>query len=372
MNCTKLDVAIVLESLNVGGLERVMVTFAEGLAAEGHKVEIVLLRGGGILIAQVPPAIAIVDLKARSSLFAIPALISYFRRKKAVSTVTAGDHISIIAVVAHRLACGRGPIVVTQQSNVSKVRANAKSLKVKFISSLVHFVYPLADRVVCASEDVATDLIAIRAIPSEAATVIYNPIVRPEIIRLGNEKPEGIGLPRDSRPLIVGFGRLSPEKNFPLLIDAFAILRKTREAHLSIIGDGPERARLRAQVSALGLGADVTLTGYLSNPYALVKASKVFALSSNFEGLPTVLVEAMALGVPVVATDCRSGPREILEGGRWGKLVPVGDADALASGIADALDGRLAIPSLAVLTDRFGVENAIRRYVPLLMPKFET
>jgi glycosyltransferase involved in cell wall biosynthesis len=130
---------------------------------------------------------------------------------------------------------------------------------------------------------------------------------------------------------------LTRQKNFPNLIRAFAEVRKTQTLRLMILGEGEERAALEALVHELGLSADVELPGFVPDPLAYIKRAALFVLSSDWEGLPTVLIEALALSTPIVATDCKSGPREILDGGRWGRLVPVGDASALAAAIAAAL-----------------------------------
>jgi glycosyltransferase involved in cell wall biosynthesis len=139
----------------------------------------------------------------------------------------------------------------------------------------------------------------------------------------------------------MGIGRLAPKKDFPTLLRAFAEIRGKYRARLMILGEGPARGELEALVRELDLEADVALPGFVENPYAYLARANLFVLSSRWEGLPTVLIEAMFCGVPVVATDCPSGPREILGGGRYGTLVPVGDMDALTHAMEAGLSGKI-------------------------------
>jgi glycosyltransferase involved in cell wall biosynthesis len=165
----------------------------------------------------------------------------------------------------------------------------------------------------------------------------------------------------------MGVGRLNPQKDFGTLLRAFAALRREREARLIVLGEGEEREALARLAAELGVANDVDMPGFADNPYAHMSKAALFVLSSRFEGLPTVLVEAMACGTPVVATDCPSGPSEILEGGRLGGLVPVGDADALARAMAEALDRPVPTELLCARAADFAVERAVDRYLELLL-----
>ena len=165
--------------------------------------------------------------------------------------------------------------------------------------------------------------------------------------------------------MILGVGRLTQAKDFPTLIRAFALVRKKRAARLMILGEGEERPKLEALVRELGLEREVTLPGFVDNPYKYMKRAAVFVLSSKWEGFGNVLVEAMALGTPVVSTDCPSGPAEILENGRWGRLVPVGDVYALAEAIIETLDEEHH-PDVANRAKDFAVELAVEKYINVL------
>ena len=166
-------------------------------------------------------------------------------------------------------------------------------------------------------------------------------------------------------PVILGVGRLTQAKDFPTLIRAFALVRKKHPARLMILGEGEERSKLETLVQELGLEKEVSLPGFVDNPYKYMKRAAVFVLSSKWEGFGNVLVEAMALGTPVVSTNCPSGPAEILENGRWGRLVPVGDVYALAEAIIETLDEEHH-PDVANRAKDFAVELAVEKYINVL------
>jgi glycosyltransferase involved in cell wall biosynthesis len=170
----------------------------------------------------------------------------------------------------------------------------------------------------------------------------------------------------DQPPVILGVGRLTAQKDFVNLLRAFAIVKQSRPSRLVILGDGPERAALGDLIDRLDLVSDVDMPGFDANPYSYMSRAAVFVLSSAWEGLPTVLIEAMACGTPVVATDCRSGPAEILVGGRFGELVPVGDAAALAAAILRTLE-RPSPQALRVRAGDFSIERAVDRYADLAL-----
>jgi glycosyltransferase involved in cell wall biosynthesis len=201
-----------------------------------------------------------------------------------------------------------------------------------------------ADAIIAVSEGVADDVSRIARIPRNRVSVIYNPVLTPDLVRAAAARPSHSWFEDACCPVVLGVGRLTPQKNFRLLIDAFALVKREQDARLVILGEGPERAALEAQIQSRGLEGTVSLPGFVENPYACMARAAVFALSSDFEGLPTALIESLALATPVVATDCESGPREILSTGGIGALVPVGDVEGLALAIGRALKSRAPRP----------------------------
>jgi glycosyltransferase involved in cell wall biosynthesis len=171
---------------------------------------------------------------------------------------------------------------------------------------------------------------------------------------------------RGGPPVVVAAGRLEGQKNFPLLLEAFARLRRERPARLLILGEGRKRAPLEEQARALGIEDDLALPGFIDNPYAAFSRAALFVLSSDHEGLPAVLIQALACGCPVVSTDCPHGPAEILDHGRYGELVPVRDAPALAAAMARTLDHPLPAQTLRARGGEFSLASSVNRYLELL------
>jgi len=285
----------------------------------------------------------VVDLRARRVLTALPALVRYLRRTQPVAMASVLDHANVVALWARRIARAPRRVVVIEQNTLSQVAGNASSWRDRILPRVAARFYPWADSVVGVSASVAEDLLDLTGLPPERVHVVFNPIVSRELHDMARA-PAGHAWFEGDEPVAVAVGRLRPQKDFPTLLRAFAKAREGRRGRLIILGDGPERPRRESLIGELGLEEHVDLPGFTSNPYAFMSRACAFVLSSRWEGLPTVLIEALSCGTPVVATDCPSGPREILDGGRFGTLVPVGDVDALADGIAAALDGALPRP----------------------------
>jgi len=230
----------------------------------------------------------------------------------------------------------------------------------------MRWTYPKADAIVAVSQGVADDLITTIRVARDRVMVIYNPVVTEALRARSLEDVRNGWLTRQSVPIVLGVGRLTQAKDFATLIRAFALLRATRDVRLLILGEGELRQDLEALVRHTGMEHDVLLPGFVDNPYPYMRQAALFVLSSSFEGLPNALIEAMACGTPVIATDCPSGPAEILEGGRWGRLVPVGNVNALADAIAATLDDK-ARPDMARRAADFGCDNAVNRYLGVLL-----
>ena len=191
-------------------------------------------------------------------------------------------------------------------------------------------------------------------------------MVTPELEDLAAETPAHPWLRDPKVPVCLAAGRLCPQKDYPTLIRAFATLAETRPLRLLILGDGPDRADLESLIRQLGLADRVALPGFAENPFSAMARAGVFVLSSAWEGLPGVLIQAMACGTPVVATDCPSGPREVLVDGRYGPLVPVGDPEALAQAIGETLDRPLGAELLKARASDFELAAVTRRYLEVL------
>jgi len=335
-------IAIYLPSLRGGGAERVMVTLAKGFVQKGLDVDLVLARAEGPYLADVPQQVRVVDLGKARVLASLWPLMKYLRREKPRAMLSTMGHANIIALLARLLTLGVPRVVVREANSIKTSIRNSTLLRGKATPILVKLLYPFADAIIANSTGALTELADVLGDTSQGKLhLIYNPVDLEDIQRKAEGEIEyGIfdWLGNKQCPLVLGMGRLAASKDFQTLIRSFAGVRKKMAVKLLIIGEGDQRQDLEKLVRELDLEADVRLPGFVQNPYPLLKRASVFVLSSRWEGLPNALLEALAVGTPVVATDCPSGPAEILENGKYGKLVPVGDVVALSEAIYIVLD----------------------------------
>ena len=335
--------AIFAPSMAQGGAERGALKLAEGLTQRGFEVDLVLAAAEGPRLPEVSPDVRIVDLRARRVLTSLPGLMTYLRRERPLALISYLDHANVIALTACRLVRYGGRVLVVEQNTLSEAAKHGKSRRDRLMPRIVRAVYPRADYVVGVSEGVVDDLARFTSLPAEKLKVVFNPIVTPDLKERAKEPVEHPWF-SDGSKVFIAVGRLRPQKDFRTLLQAFSRVRATRPARLLILGEGPERSELEDLVRELDIADDVSLPGSVENPYAYLSRAVAFVLSSRWEGLPTVLIEALACGLPVIATDCPSGPKEILAGGRYGKLVRVNAVEDLAAAMEAALDGRLPRP----------------------------
>jgi glycosyltransferase involved in cell wall biosynthesis len=382
-------IAIFTRSLGGGGTQRVLVTLAHGFVQHGHDVDVVLVRARGEFLSELPSEARVIDLRVRSMLSGLPAffrhpiqawqlapailrprkpsstygslsrLARYLRDERPDALLTARATCNTAAVWARAVA-GVSTRLVIREGNVLGVRAE----DAQELTSMRRF-YTQADRIVAVSDGVGDELAAALNVPRERVETLYNPV------RAG-ARAEDHPVPdhpwfKDDVPVLLGVGRLHPQKDFPTLIRAFARVRAQRPCRLMILGRGDERERLEALVAELGLDDDVALPGFASDVFSHMAHASVFVLSSGWEGLPNALLEALACGCPVVSTDCPSGPSEILKGGTVAPLVPVGDHEAMAAAIAQVLDEPPAKAAMRARADDFSPERVAERYLEVLL-----
>jgi glycosyltransferase involved in cell wall biosynthesis len=359
------DIAIFLRGLYGGGAERVMLNLARGFVQQGLKVDLVLARTAGPYLEQVQPEVRVVDLDAQWMPSSLPKLTHYLRQVRPTTLLVALHYPCEIAVLAKRLAGVPTRVIVSEHNMLSLEAKGIPQMSVRLTPWAARLFYPWADGVVAVSQGVARDLAQITRLANDRIQVIYNPIVLPELFTLAKEPVDHPWFQPGEPPIILGVGRLHPQKDFPTLIRAFAQVRQVRLARLVILGDGPEREHLTALVEELGLTEDVALLGFVQNPYAYMAKATVFVLSSVWEGLGNVLVEAMAVGTPVISTDCESGPAEILAQGKYGLLTPVGDSKAIAEAILKVFNDY--VPEIAPhWLEQFTLDVCTQKYLDVL------
>lgn len=339
-----------------------MLNLAIALSQEGQTVDLVLANAVGPYLNQIPAEVNLINLKQNRTLMSLPALIRYLRKTRPRAIISALDHANLVAIWARYLAFVPTKVMVTVHNNLNKLMSHADAKRGKIIPRLMRLFFPAAHKIVAVSDGVGEGLLTILNLPRKKVTTIYNPVISGDLFTKADQNIEHPWLQTGTPPVIMGIGRLDPQKDFPTLITAFAELRKQREAKLIILGEGQKRQELEALIKTLKLNNDVDLPGFVDNPYAYLSRANLFVLSSVWEGLPTVLIEALALNIPVVATDCESGPKEILNNGKHGRLVPVGNSGALANAMYDALNTSTRTDNRDIV-EQYTYQTAARNYL---------
>jgi len=358
-------IAVFVPSLRGGGAERVMLDLAHGFAERGITTDLVLPQAEGPYLSDVRSDVRVVDLASRRVLASLPGLMRYLRRERPDALLSTLTHANLIALWARRLSGVATRVVVREANTLTQVTRGAGRDRRRLLPFLARRFYPWADGIVAVSSGVAQDLEASTGIAAGRMHILPNPVVTPELASKAAEALDHPWFQAGQPPVVLGVGRLSRQKDFATLMRAFDRVRRARAAHLMILGEGPERPALKALAAELGLSDQVMLPGFASNPFAYMARAGVFVLSSAWEGMPGALIQAAACGAPVVATDCESGPREVLQGGRYGRLVPVGDPVALAEAILTTLEQpRAAVPAEAL--ERFTSGAAVNGYLKVL------
>lgn len=359
-----MKIALYVPSLNGGGAERIMVQLANLFSAQGHSVDLVLAKAEGPYRSLVSSAVRVVDLKCSRVAWSIFPLARYLRRECPDSMLSALGYANLAAICAKLVSRRNVRLVVAEHSTLSASNKTVKKLRVRMMPWIMRIAYPFADKVVTVSDGVAKDLIYTLGLESGTVETIYNPLDVDEIARLSRLPVENLKQ-ESGKALILAVGRLNAAKDFQTLIRAFSLLQTKVSSQLVILGEGELRGELELLVQELGLVGHVQLLGFVDNPFAWMRRANVFVLSSAWEGLPGTLLEAMACGTRVVSTDCPSGPSEILEAGRWGRLVPVGRPDELAEAIAAALHDN-SPPDVSARARQFSPERAMSLYLKAL------
>ncbi len=359
-----LDILFVLDNLSGGGAQVAAVNLANGLLARGHRVRMLLFVDKGPLRAGLSPAIPVVALgsdRARHALWPLARMIGALRPGVVLSFLT---HVNVLAVLAARVAGTGAAVVVGEHAQPSL--AMLRSPRSVWANRMARLVYRFAAALVCCSPGVRDAWVRLGMKP-EHVHALYNPLVTEALSDPSGPRAEHPWTADPSVPLIVAAGRLSVEKDLPMLLRAFARLRQGREARLLMLGEGALRPELEALAASLGVAADVAMPGFSNDLPAVLRAARVLALSSINEGFPNVIVEALACGTPVVMTACLARADQRIVDGWVHATVPVGDDAAMARALAGALDApsdpaalRSLVQDLTVAASADGYETVLR------------
>jgi len=352
-------VALLLPELAGGGAERVLLEVAHGLVERGIDVDVVVIRSGGPLRDSVPDAARVVDLDVKRTLFAGRRLRRYLVRERPAVVISGLTPTNVANIVVSRLVRPRIPTVVTQH-NMTAAHSTTKADRGGMLAA--RWSFPFADRIVAVSHGVAADLVGTLGLDAGKIEVIENPVISSRLFADADAPVEHPWLARKRGRVLLAVGRLTGQKDFGTLLQAVALLPP--DHRLVVLGEGELREELLALAERLGIRERVDFPGFAANPYPSFASADVVVLSSRFEGLPTVLIEALPFTCGIVSTDCPSGPREILDDGRWGSLVPCGEPAALADAIASQTTSRRTRPRDAWM--RYEVTFAVEQYIAMI------
>jgi glycosyltransferase involved in cell wall biosynthesis len=361
-------ISIVLPDLRGGGAERLHVNIANEWVEQGHQVELILMRKYGELLPLLSPKVTLVEIGVDRIRQLIRPLSKYLKQFQPHVILSAMWPLTSATVIAWLLSGRRGKMYLSDHNVLSVSCVRELSISPIILKILMRVTYPFATGIIAVSQGVKEDLCRMGGFPEKRVKVIYNPTalgISPHRERTTvREQLWGTGFTYH----ILSVGSLKVQKDHENLIRAFAQLLPGLNAKLTIVGEGPLRTKLDDLIAELGLQSRVAMPGFTTDPYPWYRTADLFVLSSQWEGFGNVLVEALECGVPVVSTDCASGPAEILENGRYGTLVPISAPSAMAKAMADSLSKLHDREALMKRASAFSVRNISNQYLEYFFP----
>jgi glycosyltransferase involved in cell wall biosynthesis len=358
-----MKVAIFAATSGHSGVDRIIKNLCLGISRQGIEVDLLKIHGHGPYLKKPPSGVTIVDLGVSHGYSSLFPLIRYLRRERPAVLLTDKDKINRLAILARMLARVPTKNAVRIGTTISSNLAKRSFLRRYGQYSSIRLLYRFADTIITPSKGAAEDLARIAHLPRERVSVLPSPIIDDTFFAKSIEPLNHSWFLPNSPPVVLGVGELCERKDFATLIKAFALVCRQQQSRLVILGEGKKRADLENLAKQLGVAEHVWMPGFVANPYAYMRRASVFVLSSRVEGLGLALLEALACGVPCVSTDCPSGPREILQEGRLGTLVPIGEPNVLAQAILENL-GKAPQPEkgLCYLED-YRIDQASKSYI---------
>lgn len=359
-------ISFFIPTLQIGGAERVVVNLANGFCTKGYNVHVVLLKQEGQFINALDDKCEIINLGVKRTRNAFPSIYRYIKTERPDVVISSIDHLNVAVLLVKQFLHTKTIIIehnVVTNDFLSMVYHNGTLSGI--VPSLMKILYPKADRVIAVSESVKKSLIDKIPQLSNNVSVIYNPIFSQDILTKSKENVDDAVIKQWLNEfVIISVGRLERVKDYPTLIRAFAIVRQQGvDAKLVLLGDGTERNNLENLVKQLHLTEHVYMPGFTDNPYKYISKANVFVLSSVSEGLSSVLIEALGCGVPIVSTDCNGAPNEILDNGKYGKLVPINNPQAMAEAILSIFDNNNYDTNIGIQrAKQFSIEQAVTKY----------
>ncbi len=374
---TNHKIAIFLRNVTGGGAEQVMVNLACGFAEKGIKIDFLLTKKEGQYLDHISKNIKVIDFESEKldgnfklptgfqSLRSLPKLISYLRREKPTILLSALHFANEIAILGKKLSGVSTRLIITEHTTLSIEAKQVQVISSRLAPLTSKFLYPFADGIVTVSQGSANDLSQLTGIPLNKIKVIYNPVITTDFKAKMMESVEHPWFKSGQPPVIIGVGRLVTQKDFSTLIRAFAKVREKKNVRLMMLGDGGEAEKLKNLAKELSIEEYVSWMGWVDNPLPYIKRASVCVVSSKWEGFCNVVVESMAVGTPLISTNCPSGPIETLDNGKYGELVPVGDSGAISEAILKVLSGQIKSVDSDWLK-QFTSEVVVQKYIDFL------
>lgn len=364
-------VAIILPRLTVNGVHKVHIQLASGFTAHGLGVDFVTSDPNGPMASELPQGTKLFSVGIRGKAFFFPDLLRYIKRRQPTHVFSIYEDVSIMVQVAKAILRADFFTLLALHNSIVEAHQQAHGLtrlKYRLIEQGIRRWYPRADAVVTVSHGLASELNCSFGVTADSTYVVNNPVIQQDFWMLARQQlPDKLQF-LETENIIGFFGRLERQKNVALLIKAFALMLPEAECRLLIVGEGSEENILKEQASQLGISDRLTFHPFLSNPFAAMRRCGLVVLSSIYEGAPNVLIEAMACGTQVVSTNCDYGPAEILRDGRFGQLVPVGDADALATAMSRSITQEFFVPPKALIEEgmKYTAGQSVAKYLRIM------
>lgn len=360
-------IALVMGSFRAGGAERAIVRLANALHAKGEQVCVIVLNAEGPFMEELDPGVQLFVAGKKRSRFALTAILALLRKYPIRAAVVSQTHVQLIFMLAKLWSGKKFPVVLNEHSPLGKNLAGG-SLNNWLLKKSARPMFASADGITAVSQGVRDSILQDQPELSEKVQVIFNPVLDDKMESLkAQEIHHSFFKEQGVKAILLSAGRLMPSKRLDLLISAFGRLPDYQQYRLILLGEGAERKKLESLIHELNLQKYISMPGFVSNPYAWMSRADVFVMSSDYEGLPLSLIEALACGCKVVSTDCPSGPAEILEQGNLGTLVAPGSADALATGILAALESRSELKLRPQQLSRYEAGRIAEQYLELIL-----
>lgn len=360
-------IAFLLPDLRGGGAEKVALLLSNEFVHQGFKVDILLQKAEGELLAALDERINVIDLKCSRLRNVFYPLLRYLTAERPDALLALMWPLTLLAVTAFKCARLSGRIITSDHTTFSQAPLLKNKLIRKFFKSSLPLIYPFADARLVVSNGVADDLANLGRLKRDSITVINNPVAASSK-SFTTQQSQAVWQGFQSKK-IIAVGALKWAKNYPLLLQAFAKLLEKENAMLTVVGQGELIVELEDLTKKLDIHKYVQFVGFSDAPLSWMESADLLVLSSHYEGLPMVLVESLVVGTPIVSTDCKSGPREILCDGKYGKLVPVGDVDALSQAMLQSLQEEHDVEGLKRRAADFAVDKIAAQYLDLMFPE---